>query len=112
MLSIYKKLKMVSIVGFGGLGKTTLAKAVFDTLEKDFQRTAFVRAGRESNIKKAFKNILIGLHKHKYMGLDIESLSDWQLINELREYLGKRRYASNFGTEFERFYWSDCYADE
>jgi hypothetical protein len=46
-----KMLNMVSIVGFGGLSKTALAKTVFDKIEKEFQCAAFAPAGREPNIK-------------------------------------------------------------
>jgi disease resistance protein RPM1 len=72
-----------------GLGKTTLAKAVFDKIEKEFQCAAFVPVGREPNIKNVLKNILIGVNKDKFAGFDAEGLSDWQLINDIRKYLGK-----------------------
>ncbi|KAG2651131.1 hypothetical protein PVAP13_1NG251000 [Panicum virgatum] len=83
-------LKMVGIVGFGGLGKTTVAKVVFDRLKKQFDCSCFVPVGREPNMKKVFKEICMELR----MKVEPE-LSEWQMIERLREFLSgekKRRY--------------------
>ncbi|VAH25567.1 unnamed protein product [Triticum turgidum subsp. durum] len=86
-----QQLKIVSIYGAGGLGKTTLAKAVYDSLQTKFSCKAFVPVGRNPQVNKVLKDILLELEPSKSMG-DIAILDERQLINKLRDLLQNKRY--------------------
>ncbi|WVZ96510.1 hypothetical protein U9M48_042141 [Paspalum notatum var. saurae] len=86
-----KKLKIVSVVGVGGLGKTTLAKAVYDHLKPRFEHGAFIPVGQNPDVKKVFSGVLIDLDKHKYRNSDMLMLDEKQLIDELKEFVKEKR---------------------
>jgi nucleoside-triphosphatase THEP1 len=86
-----RKLKTVSIIGFGGLGKTTLAKAVYDKISKKFDCGVFVPVGQNPDMKKVFGDILHELGLQTY---NVSSPMDVrQLINQLQKFLADKRYA-------------------
>ena len=80
--------KIVSIVGFGGLGKTTLANAVYEKIRARFDCSAFVSVSQTPNLKKLFKGLLYNLGKN----INEETLDESQLIKVLREFLQEKRY--------------------
>lgn len=84
-----EKMKIVSIVGFGGLGKTTLSKAVYDKHKLAFDCGAFVPVGRDPDMKKVLRDILIDFD---YMNPNVMILDERQLINELRKLIQNKRY--------------------
>ncbi|XP_045087732.1 disease resistance protein RGA5 [Aegilops tauschii subsp. strangulata] len=84
---VFMQLKIISIFGFGGLGKTTLAKAVYDKLQAQFTCSTFVPVGRNPSAKKLLNDILFGITNQIYPGLD-----ERQLIDKLRGLLEKNRY--------------------
>lgn len=86
-----KKLKIVSVVGFGGLGKTTLVKTVYDKIKRDFNCRAFVSVGRNAIVKNVFTNILLDLGMN---GNELIMLDETRLINKLQERLENERYVT------------------
>jgi hypothetical protein len=81
------KLKVVPIVGCGGLGKTTLAKQVYDTIEGQFSCSAFVSVSRTPDVTKILKHISSGIGFTGYTQDDGVK----QLIDKLRNYLHCKR---------------------
>ncbi|XBH71415.1 hypothetical protein VPH35_098869 [Triticum aestivum] len=82
------QLHVVSVVGFGGMGKTTLAKQVHDKIKSQFDCTAFVSVSQNSNLVKVLSDILSGVWGPVPSFLNEER----QLIDKLREVLQNKRY--------------------
>uniref|UniRef100_A0A0E0QQA4 AAA+ ATPase domain-containing protein n=1 Tax=Oryza rufipogon TaxID=4529 RepID=A0A0E0QQA4_ORYRU len=75
---------VVSVVGGGGLGKTTLARA--------FDCTAFDSVSSAPDMKKAFKDMLLELDKTKYKDIHNLVRDEKQLIDEIRDFVQNKRY--------------------
>uniref|UniRef100_A0ACD5UM99 Uncharacterized protein n=1 Tax=Avena sativa TaxID=4498 RepID=A0ACD5UM99_AVESA len=87
-----RQLKTVSIVGFGGLGKTTLAKAVYEKIRDQFDCGAFVSVSQSPDMKRIFKDILYDLDYSKYGEIHMTTMGEKQLIDELLKFLKDKRY--------------------
>lgn len=85
-----QQLKVISIVGPGGLGKTTLANEVFRKLEGHFQCRAFVSLSQQPDVKKILRSILSQVSQQEYANIDI--WDEEKLINAIREFLKNKRY--------------------
>ena len=85
------RIKKVSIVGFGGLGKTTLARAVYEKIKGDFDCQAFVPVGQNPDMKKVLRDILIDLSDGNPQS-DLSILDVNHLIKKLHQFLENKRY--------------------
>ncbi|CAM0878236.1 unnamed protein product [Alopecurus aequalis] len=80
--------KMISIVGSGGLGKTTLAWQVYKELKGQFDCHAFVSVSRNPDMMKVLRTIL-----NQVSGRDYSSIEDIpQLITHISNFLADKRY--------------------
>ncbi|VAH53904.1 unnamed protein product [Triticum turgidum subsp. durum] len=81
--------KLVAIVGFGGLGKTTIANQVYQELKGQFQYRAFLSVSRNPDIVNVMSNIY-GQLNHGYSGGGTENLQT--LLAKILEFLQNKRY--------------------
>nr|UBY07493.1 NBS-LRR disease resistance protein [Dasypyrum villosum] len=88
LMDSQKKLKVLSIVGFGGLGKTTLAKQVYDEIGGQFTCKAFFSVSQRPDVKR----LLSGLQLKLGMGDSSHVYEVQDIIDRLREHLKHKRY--------------------
>ncbi|KAI4977116.1 hypothetical protein ZWY2020_050723 [Hordeum vulgare] len=105
-----EQLKTISIVGVGGLGKTTLTKAIYEKIKAQFQCAAFVPVGQNPDIKKVFKDLLYGLDKQKFSDIHKTTRDENLLIKEIGEFLVDKRYLIVIDDIWEKDIWKyiDC----
>ncbi|CAO2152184.1 unnamed protein product [Urochloa humidicola] len=85
-----KKLMVVSIVGVGGLGKTTIANLVYETLGQQFDCQAFVPVSLKPDMKHILGSILRQVSEGKYSNAREKDLDE--LIRSIRKFLVSKRY--------------------
>ncbi|XP_047085408.1 disease resistance protein RGA5-like [Lolium rigidum] len=87
-----QQLKVLSVVGFGGLGKTTLAKAMYRKLEGQFQHRAILSVSQKPNIRKIFRNILSQVGFVAPEHTNMETWGEDEVIITLQNFLTGKRY--------------------
>ncbi|XP_062201159.1 disease resistance protein RGA5-like [Phragmites australis] len=85
-----QKLMVVSIVGVGGLGKTTVANLVYERLRGQFDCRAFVSVSLKPNMKQILSSILRQVSKDTCTNAAEKELDE--LIRSIREFLNDKRY--------------------
>ncbi|KAM3280567.1 hypothetical protein ACQJBY_047396 [Aegilops geniculata] len=90
--TLSKHCKVLSIVGFGGLGKTTLANEVCRKIQGKFDCKAFVSVSQKPDVKKIIKDVISQV---SCQGGSTKDTTDWdekKCIAKLRELLEDKRY--------------------
>ncbi|XP_027341130.1 disease resistance protein RPM1-like [Abrus precatorius] len=102
---------VISVVGMGGLGKTTLVKNVFYHKEiiRHFDCHAWITVSQSYTVEGLLRDMLHKFYKekmevnpHNIAGMDRESL-----INEVRNYLWQKRYVVLFDDVWNAHFWDE-----
>uniref|UniRef100_A0ACD5YCJ9 Uncharacterized protein n=2 Tax=Avena sativa TaxID=4498 RepID=A0ACD5YCJ9_AVESA len=83
-----QKLKVVSVVGSGGVGKTTLANELYRRIGGQFECRAFVRTSRKPDVRRLLISMLSQVWPH-------QTPHTWKvhsLISDIRTHLQDKRY--------------------
>lgn len=96
------KMIKVSIVGSGGMGKTTLARAVYDSVKGKFQCSAFVPVGQNQDLKRVFMDVLNDLDKEKFDNIHSTKKDVRLLMNEFYDFLENKRCAHDSYSNYPR----------
>ncbi|XP_062201014.1 disease resistance protein RGA5-like [Phragmites australis] len=100
------KIKALSVVGHGGLGKTALALTLYQELRPQYDCAAIIHVGQYPDLKKVLINLLLCLDTQRNKDdFNLSELDEDQLIEELREFLANKRYFLVFDDLWDSEIW-------
>jgi disease resistance protein RPM1 len=86
-----KHLRVLSIVGSGGLGKTTLTNEIYRKIQGHFECRAFVSVSQNPNLKKIIKDVIYQVPYPDEFTAGMDTWDDVTSIAKLRELLQDKR---------------------
>ncbi|CAI8612427.1 unnamed protein product [Vicia faba] len=102
---------VVSVVGMGGQGKTTLAKKVFESknVVRHFDCRVWITVSQSYSVEGLSRDMLLNLYKQKGEDPpdDTFQMDRGSLTGEVRNYLQKKRYAVVFDDVWSEHFWGD-----
>jgi disease resistance protein RPM1 len=102
---------VISVVGMGGLGKTTLAKLVFDSQKEttEFDCCACIIVSQSYTVRELVINMMEEFCRETQDPLPqtLHNMDDKTLVNEVRQYLQNKRYLVFFDDV-----WQEKFSDQ
>ncbi|TKY45300.1 Disease resistance protein RPM1 [Spatholobus suberectus] len=104
-----KERTVISVVGIPGVGKTTLAKQVFDQVRKNFECHALITVSQSYTVERLLRDLLgnICQEKKKDPPQNVSTMDQRSLIEEVRKHLRNKRYVFLFDDVWNEIFWDD-----
>ncbi|KAM4092090.1 hypothetical protein ACB094_06G010900 [Castanea mollissima] len=102
---------VISTVGIGGVGKTTLVKKVYenDEVATHFDCHAWITVSQSYKIEEILRNMIKQFYKARKESIpvEIDTMEQITLMEQLRRYLHEHRYVIVLDDLWEKEFW-DC----